>query len=267
MGGTQYGRYNSEEVFRQLHQAVAHEHGRAELAKTYSHKEADVVEACLKTEKDVLVWLDLVELTFRYIERALSKISASDRDIRDISIPSDKAISELNVRFQRAAFGYRYEDGGIIRIDNEYVHSEITKPALLLLHDKRFAGANDEFRAAHDHYKAGEYRDCAVDANNALESTMKAICEIKGWEVQKGARASDLLKVLRREGLFPDFAEQSFDQLVSTLRSGLPALRNETGGHGQGATPVEVPEYIAAYALHLAASKIRFLYEAFRTLE
>jgi hypothetical protein len=49
------------------------------------------------------------------------------------------------------------------------------------------------------------------------------------------------------------------------LKSGLPTLRNETGGHGQGATPVAVPEYVASYALSLAASKIRFLIEAFKT--
>ena len=67
---------------------------------------------------------------------------------------------------------------------------------------------------------------------------MKVICDLKNWPYEKGARASDLIKVLRREGLFPEFAEQSFDQLVATLKSGLPSLRNEAGGHGQGAEPV-----------------------------
>jgi hypothetical protein len=88
--------------------------------------------------------------------------------------------------------------------------------------------------AVPDHYKAGEYKDCAVDALNALESTMKVICDLKGWSYAQGARSSDLLKVLRREELFPEFADQSFDQLVATLKSGLPTLRNETGGHWSG---------------------------------
>lgn len=91
---------------------------------------------------------------------------------------------------------------------------------------------------------------------------MKTICDLKNWSYPKGARSSDLLKILRREGLFAEFAEQSFDQLVATLKSGLPSLRNETGGHGQGANLVMVPEYVATYALNLAASKIRFLIEA-----
>jgi hypothetical protein len=144
---------------------------------------------------------------------------------------------------------------------------QATVPALRLLADPRFKGADDEFRAAHNHYKAGEYKDCAVDALNALESTMKAICDIKGWTYQRGARATDLLKILRQKGLFPEFADQSFEQLYATLKSGLPALRNDAGGHGQGAVPVEVPEYVASYALNLSAAKIRFLVEAFHHSE
>jgi hypothetical protein len=64
--------------------------------------------------------------------------------------------------------------------------------------------------------------------------------------------------------LFPEFADQSFEQLVATLKSGLPNLRNEAGAHGQGAKPINVPEYVATYALNLAAAKIRFLIEAFK---
>ncbi|WP_446697889.1 DUF7014 domain-containing protein [Achromobacter sp. JD-1] len=30
-------------------------------------------------------------------------------------------------------------------------------------------------------------------------------------------------------------------------------MRNKLGGHGQGAGPIQVPEYMARYALNLAA--------------
>jgi hypothetical protein len=173
----------------------------------------------------------------------------------------------LNERFRRAGFGYRLERGKIVRVDSEFMHQEATLPALTLLSDSRFAGVDQEFRNAHDHLKAGEFKDCAVDALNALESTMKAICDAKGWKYEKGARASDLIRVLKNQGLFPAFAVQSLDQLIATLKSGLPTVRNETGGHGQGAKPVDVPEYVAVYALNLAASKIRLLCEAFKDSE
>jgi hypothetical protein len=266
MGSTnEYAPYNALETYKFLRDSVAHHHGRHSLCSE-SGFVADV-HMCLQTEREIPVWLDVVELSFRLIERARAKVPEHLRDAAGIKIPADEAIDELNERFRRAAFGYRYERGVILRIDNEFTHQAATRPALELLSDPRFSGPEEEFRAAHDHFKAGEYKDCAVDALNALESTMKTICDTKGWHYPKGARASDLLKILRKEKLFPEFADQSFEQLLATLKSGLPAVRNQAGGHGQGAIPVQVPDYVAVYALNLAASKIRFLVEAFKQSE
>ena len=72
---------------------------------------------------------------------------------------------------------------------------------------------------------------------------------------------------IRKNGLLPDYLDNSFDQLLATLQSGLPKVRNEEGAHGQGAQPREAPPYVAAYALHLAAAKIVLLVEAFRESE
>lgn len=252
-------------IYRFVSKSVAHEHGRHSLSHSRSHA-ADVLE-CITREQELPVWLDCVELSFRCVEGFRGKLDDHGRQMAEISIPAKQAVDELNERFRRAGFGYRFEHGQIYRIDNELTHREITRPALQLLADPRFKGADEEFRAAHDHYKSGDYKDCAVDALNALESTMKTICDLKQWTYPKGARSTDLLKILRRERLFPEFADQSFDQLVATLKTGLPNLRNETGGHGQGAIPVAVPEYVASYALNLAASKIRFLIEAFNASE
>jgi hypothetical protein len=257
-----YSQYDATPIYDYIRQSVAHEHGRASLARD-SHAPGDVL-SCLRTEQDVSVWLDVVELSLRSIERNRGKIQAWERQHADIKISPEDAVAEINERFRRAGFGFRYESGKIFRADSELVHQEVTKPALDFLQDPRFAGANQEFRAAHDHFKAGEYRDCAVDALNALESTMKSICAAKKWEYPKGARAADLLKILRNENLFPNFADQSFEQLLATLKSGLPVVRNEVGAHGQGAQPVEIPAYVASYALNLAATKILFLADAFK---
>jgi hypothetical protein len=178
----------------------------------------------------------------------------------------DDAIEELNIRFRQAGFGYQFEAGQIIRVDSHLLHSDVVKPALVLLSDPRFEGAQHEFLSAHAHYRAGEYEDAIVDANRAFESTMKAICDIRGW-IPKGDRAADLIKVVRTNGLLPDYLDQSFDQLIATLRSGLPQVRNEVGGHGQGAVPRETPGYIAGYALHIAAANIVLLAEALKSTE
>ena len=120
---------------------------------------------------------------------------------------------------------------------------------------------------AHAHYRSGETKDAITDANNAFESTLKAICDQRQWPYDRGARASDLLKVVRTHGLLPDYLDASFDQLVATLKSGLPKVRNQGGVHGQGAIPRETPDYVAAYALHLAAAKILFLVEAHKAMK
>jgi hypothetical protein len=257
--------YNSCGVYEFIKKRVAHEHGRPSLADQHLAS-ADVL-LCILKEQDTLLWLDVVELSSRCIIEARGRYTDHQRKLADITIRADEAVTELNERFRRAGFGYRFESGKIIRIDSEFLHQETTRPALSLLSDSRFAGADEEFRAAYDHLKAGQNKDCAVNALNALESTMKAICDAKGWKYLKGARATDLLKIVRRENLFPDFADQSFEQLLATLKSGLPAVRNEAGGHGQGSVPVEIPTYVAVYALNLAASKIRFLVEAFKNSE
>jgi hypothetical protein len=88
-------------------------------------------------------------------EKTCTGYDKHQRQMLEITIPADKAVEELNERFRRAGFGYRYESGKIFRVDSEFQHQEATRPALELLSDPRFAGANEEFRAAYDHLKAG----------------------------------------------------------------------------------------------------------------
>ena len=246
-------------------ETIAQELGRETLTD-FDNAQKDCL-SFLRSEKNVDHWLDLVEILAWIIDSIYRKFSVHQREDGGITQEPDDAIKELNFRFREAKLGYQYENGQIIRIDNLLIHSEVTKPALQLLSDPRFKGAEEEFLDAHGHYRVGEYEDCITNALKAFESTLKAICDLKSWEYSLGPRASDLLKVIRREKLLPDYLDNSFDQLIATLKSGLPEVRNEAGGHGQGATPRQTPDYIAAYALHLAASKIVLLLRAFQATE
>jgi hypothetical protein len=49
------------------------------------------------------------------------------------------------------------------------------------------------------------------------------------------------------------------------LKTGLPGVRNPTGGHGQAPKAQPVPEYVAAFALHMTATNIVFAVEAYRS--
>ncbi|MDE2740031.1 MAG: hypothetical protein OXI58_00435 [Gemmatimonadota bacterium] len=51
-------------------------------------------------------------------------------------------------------------------------------------------------------------------------------------------------------------------QHYAGLESSVPTGRNKLSGHGQGTTPVSVPDHLVAYMLHMTASAIVFLAEA-----
>ena len=207
-------------------------------------------------------WLDLLELISLGISVMADDSYSYKREKWQVSTTGQEAIDEINYRLREAGVGYQLEENRLIRVDSQYIHSEVVKPALALLSGRAFEGPRQEFLAAHQHYRAGEHRQAVGMAANALESTFKAVFDQKGWSYQKGARISDLAKVGRANGLWPDYLDASFDQLLATLQSGLPKIRDNDASHGQGAQPKAVPAYIAAYALHLAASKIVFITEA-----
>lgn len=207
-------------------------------------------------------WLDFLELIATGIRIAGQDDQSHFRRQWGISTTAENAIEEINYRLRQAGVGYQVEGAYLVRVDSQFIHAEVVKPALALLSDRDFEGPRQEFLSAHQHYRAGEHRQAVAMAANALESAFKAIFEQKGWYYNKGARISDLVKVARANRLWPDYLDASFDQLVATLQSGLPKIRDNDASHGQGAAPKDVPAYIAAYALHLAASKIVFIAEA-----
>lgn len=193
------------------------------------------------------------------------KISEHDERMLELypkSSPKLPNIEELNYRMREAGMGYQFEGGRLTRVDSQLIHQEVVKPAIFLLSQQGFQGVEEEFLKAHSHYRSGQNKEAVAMAANALESTFKAIFDKKGWSYNKGSRISDLMKVARSNNLWPDYLDNSFDQLTATLQSGLPKIRDNDASHGQGATPKEVPPYLAAYALHLAASKIVLLVSA-----
>ncbi len=183
----------------------------------------------------------------------------------DVSQKPDDAINELNHRFQEHEIGYQFEGGQIIRVDSKFIHAEVVLPALALLSDSDFAGPEQEFRNAHEHYRRQEYKNAIVDALNSFESTIKSIYDVREWEYSKTATAQKLIEVIFTKGLIPTYLQTHFSSLRSVLEAGVPTVRNKTSGHGQGAIPIDVPEHLAAYVLHLTASNIVMLVEAHKS--
>ena len=229
----------------------------------------------LKTENTDNV-IDVIEVSFRYIDQVIRdkfRVSTADlfdmafrtnhRDISTDSISPDEAIDRLNRRFRQHSVGYQYESGQIVKVDSQYIHSEVVKPALMFLSDPIYEGANEEFLNAHEHYRNGRNKECLNDCLKAFESCLKTICKKRKWHYDSEKdTANKLIENVLNNGLIPAFMESHFSGLRSALKSGLLPLRNRKAGHGQESEHVVVSEYEAAYALHLTASNILLLAKA-----
>lgn len=236
------------------------------------------LEGCRQQDSAFAQLMQFIQVE-RHVERVLDAIEMAclviDRLTRDgdylgnyqtAESIATSALEEINDRFKQHGVGYRYEDGKFIRIDSELVHAEVVKPALALLNDQRFAGAQAEFLKAHEHYRHGRYKESLTESLKALESTMKSIAKVRRWTVDPKATASGLVALMFEKGLVPAFWQTHFTGIRATLEAGVPTVRNKMGGHGQGADIVSVPEHVVAYALHQTAAAILFLVQAEKAL-
>ena len=257
---TSYGHrphFNAYRVYKEIHDVLCREYGVFTLGE-----EGDLgvrVGNFLLSTEDTEKVIDVIELSFQCIDR-VARNEAHLFSPRHIS--PDDAIGELNDRFREHGVGYQYESGQIVKIDSQIIHSEVVKPALSFLSNPMYKNANEEFLKAHKLYRERNYKDCVSTCLNAFESCLKVICSKRGWKYGEKDGAQRLIKIVFDKGLIPPLMQSHFSALRSTLESGVPTVRNNWAGHGQGPDEVTVPEHIAAYILHLTASNILLLAKA-----
>ncbi|WP_322995613.1 STM4504/CBY_0614 family protein [Castellaniella sp.] len=173
-------------------------------AKEYGDREyVEELANFFLLEKNIEHALDAVELSFRLIDQATRNWNYLNRyDANEIA---DSAIDELNGRFKEHGVGFQFVDGEIIRIDSELIHAKVVKPALHLLNKKEYAGAQQEFLKAHEHYRHGNAKEALNECLKAFESLMKSICEKRGWSYNGNATAKNLIQACLDNGLVPTF--------------------------------------------------------------
>jgi len=247
------------EVFQDIHDALCREYGFFTLTDNNQHYETRVCNFFLN-ENDIERALDVVQVCFDFIENIGPQDDAY-MFMTERKLDATGAVGELNYRFRQAGVGYQFESGKIIRMDSEYVHSEVIRPALHYLSEKDYRGANEEFLRAHEHYRHGRYKETLVEALKAFESTMKIICTKHKWAFKDGDAAKRLLEICFENELIPGYLQSQFSSLRSILESGVPTVRNKLGGHGQGSETTTVSLEMARYALNLTAANIVFLVE------
>lgn len=255
--------YNSrtEDAFKAMHDVLCREYGRFRLSKRFEGPGywcAAVFDFVMTAPTEEV--LDLVEIAIPFVTGL-----SGDWHFNNYSKPAmtpDAAVAELNARFQERGIGFQYEGGKVVRVDSQVLHAEAVKPALSLLADSDFAGANSEFMKAHEHHRHGRHAECINECLKALESTLKTICHKRKWAHQDTDTAKALIDVVFAQGLVPSWLQSEFTALRATLESGVPTGRNRTSGHGQGVVLRVVPPHLASYVLHLTASAIVFLVES-----
>ena len=245
------------DVWSYIHDSFAREIGVKSLGSLHYTKKTQIEQFVAKSgETDFLDFLDYV----------FSRLSQT----RDVSIgyvsPDEvnkqitSAFVEMNFRFKQHNLGYAFVKDVLIRKDNEHLHQNTIKPALRLLYENGFEGAEQEFLDAFEHRRKGENKDAILDALKAFESTMKAICDGMGYAYDPArSTAKDLIGILEGNGFYPAYMNNHMTSLRTSLESGLPTMRNKNAGHGQGATVVNVSDEFAEYALNLAATNIVLL--------
>lgn len=208
-------------------------------------------------EKDIDRVIDIIELTFKATSHFTKDYDYLNRNNRLKII--DNAIDELNNRFKEHGVGFQFVENEIIRIDSELLHTETVKPALKLLNQKNYQGAQEEFLSAYEHYRHGKNKESLNDCLKAFESTMKSICDKHKWEYKANATAKTLIQICFDKNLIPSFWQTQLTALRSILESSIPTGRNKLSGHGQGTEAVTIPDYLVAYMLHMTASTLVFL--------
>ena len=228
---------------RELGRSVLHPRHNDDFEQEFSY--------WFKSELNTDLLLDAVEVLCRLVVHWAGRGDAA-KEVKT-------QVATLNARFREAAFGFRFEGGEIVQISSEYAHSEVVAPALRLLAESRFGSANEEYRKAHQEYRARQYEDCISDCGKALESVLKVIAKKRGWrEVGDTSTLSQLLKAAKENGLFASYMEEQITGL-SRMLQGVGTVRNKDGAHGKGASVSNADENLAAYQLHQTAAAIIFL--------
>ena len=237
---------NLRNNYEQIYELLCQEYGALSLGN--SDDPCEAVRSFLIETSDTEKAIDVMEVSFRFMERY---INAHSEDTQKYLTRA--AISELNHRFLEHGVGYQYESGQIIRIDSQFIHAEIVRPALHLLSASIFKSANDEFLRALQSFQKQEWGNCVTRCANSLESVMKIVCKEKGWEENPDKlRAARLLRIV--------VENSNLDPYYVKLLELPHIIRNEKGGvHGTSEIPTVLPEHIAQFVVNMTASSILLL--------
>lgn len=201
--------------------------------------------------------LSFVELAFRTREEQVNKANSqfpqwlAEAELQDknprssLTVPGKRAdgvraanqglnnvflenVHELNERLKQAGMPLHYHNGYLQIAQDEQLQKQVEQPFWTLVKDAQWKNVSIDMAEALDRRDTGG-RDPSFYAAKSLESTIKIICDSKGWTTGKEKGVSDFLNHLESKvnGQFIDgWERQTIQRFYSDVRNDL--------GHGPG---------------------------------
>jgi Domain of unknown function (DUF7014) len=256
------GDHNAE-FWEEIHRRLLIRTGRLQLAPSGGGGDPREAIAYVLTCPGV-EFLDFLEDIFN--NEAFFQVSLGDKNIvdelnallRQDNLPYSlthfvwETVQETSGHFQGHTSTRVTAYPKVIMKESETLHTTAISPALELLAQPHFGGANSEFRLALEDYRKGDFGDCLAKCGSAFESVLKVICQRKGCPYSQNDTASTLIKTVIDNTTLEGYFEQLLI-IVATLRNKMSTA------HGAGSAPRAVPRHLAQYALNITASAMLML--------
>jgi HEPN domain-containing protein len=155
---------------------------------------------------------------------------------------------ELNTLFEISNSPWRVVNSTVNLIDSEYLHNEVIAKTQNLLRENSVEGALEEFTDAISFLTDGRTKDAIVYAHKSVESVMKTCLE-----TEEHLTFGELLQRLIKSGIIPKYYNEFLTHFEKLALGAVKERNLPARGHGQGATPTEVPKSLAEFAVHIAA--------------
>ena len=252
----------ADSYYQEMAQIIRKEHSLVDLpGSSYDYSLFSRIHLYFGSFDDVEKLLDIIELVSFFIENAEDHLYQNGYNSIHLSPNGVAAINETNQRFKMNGVGYQYQNGKIIRLDNQLLHIESVERTLDLLKDPMYENVNQEFLTAHEHFRFKRNADCLTWCLKAYESTIKIVANQNGWPFEKGSTARPLTQLLFKKQFFPPYLESAMSGLQTFLEQSINTIRNQKGGHGNGIEINHVPDSLAQYMLYITGSTINLIIE------
>lgn len=169
--------------------------------------------------------------------------------------------SELSAVFYDHDLPFRF-DKGLIVYEGPPYFATMRKETETLLIQTGFEGALEEFRKAVEFIRAGRDDEAILNANNALESTIKGVLGARG---NKGGQLSTLLGALKASGYLSSYDKHIVDAILRLLES-IGITRNRKGSHGQRVKIHPDDPVLAEFVVNTVAAAVEFLIQRHKQL-